>query len=103
MSSTAKRSPAMHPLDDCLDGLDRCLREDAVPEVEDVPGAPRGAGKDVPHLALEVRPRRDESTGVEVALDGAVRTDALACDVERDAPIDADHVAAGAREIHEQR
>src|SRR5206468_2338598 len=101
MSSTATRSAAMHPLDHRLERLDRRFGEDAVSEVEDVAGPPRGAGEHVPHLALELESRREQGHRVEVALngDGAPgAADSLPRHVERDAPIDADHVAAGARE-----
>src|SRR5256886_13566742 len=63
INSTATRPPpsaAMHPLDDRLEGFHRRLREHAMPEIEDVPGAPAGAGEHVAHLPLELRPRRQK-------------------------------------------
>src|SRR5882762_5093159 len=104
ISNTATRSAAMHPLDDRLQGLHRRLGEHAVSEVENVPWSPAGAGEHVPHLPLELRPRRQQSHRIEVALNGSGSNgpDALPRDVERDAPVLADHVAPGAREIHQQ-
>src|SRR5205823_12937848 len=104
ISSTATRSAAMHPLHDRLQRLHRRLGEDAVSQVEDVPGASAGAGEHVPHLPLELRPRRQERYRIEVALNGTRGRgpDPLPRNVERDAPVDADHIAARPREIHEQ-
>src|SRR5438132_1712223 len=95
----------MHPLDDRLEGFHRRLREHAMPEIEDVPGAPAGAGEHVAHLPLELRPRRQKRYRIEVALNGAGSRgpDALPRDVERNAPVDADHITARPREIREQR
>src|SRR3989442_1670865 len=92
ISSTATRSAAMHPLHHRLQGLDRRLGENAVPEVEDVPWAPRGAGEHVPHLPLKLRPRRQERDRIEVALNGTGRRgpDPLPRGVQRDAPVYAD-------------
>src|SRR5437899_6740415 len=103
INSTAMRSAAMHPLHDRLQGLHRRLRENAVPQVEDVPGPPGGSGEHVPYLPLQLRPRRQERDWIEVALNGAGGRgpDPLPRDVERNAPVDADHVAARPREIHE--
>src|SRR5256886_3011373 len=108
INSTATRPPpsaAMHPLDDRLEGFHRRLREHAMPEIEDVPGAPAGAGEHVAHLPLELRPRRQKRYRIEVALNGAGSRgpDALPRDVERNAPVDADHITARPREIREQR
>src|SRR2546430_10522300 len=108
INSTATRPPpsaAMHPLDDRLEGFHRRLGEHAVPEIEDVPGAPAGAGEHVAHLPLELRPRRQERHRIEVALNGVGTggPSALPRDVERNAPVDADHITARPREIREQR
>src|SRR5213593_1276348 len=105
ISSTAMRSAAMHPLDNRLQGLHRRLGEHTVPEVENVPRSPGGAGEHVPRLTLELRSRRQERRRIEVTLDGfgGRGSDALPRDIERHAPVDPDHVAAGAGEVHEQR
>src|SRR5436309_12383340 len=73
ISSTATRSAAMHPLHDRLQGLHRRLGEDAVPEVEDVPGAPAGVGEHLPHLPLELRLLRQERDRIDSAPNSARR------------------------------
>src|SRR5690242_2197627 len=98
ISRTAIRSPAMHPLHHGADRLDRRLGEDSMPEVEDVAGPPVRPREHVPHLTLELGPWREQSDRVEVPLDGP-RADPLPRRVERNAPVHADHVAAGAREV----
>ena len=67
--------------------------EHAVPEVEDVPGAAAGPIEHVERLGLDDLPRREEDGGVEVPLHGAVR-DLRPALVERDPPVEPDHVAA---------
>src|SRR5690348_11896239 len=102
MSSTATRSPLMHPLHHRLNGLHGGFGEDAVPEIEDVSSSSAGAGEDIPHLPLQLGPRREERCRIEVALNGVTWADPLPRHVQRDPPVDTDHVATGAREIHEQ-
>src|SRR5881409_1721948 len=104
ISRTATRSPAMHPVHDGLHRIHRSLGQHAVSEVEDVTRPPGGAGENVPHASLELGTRGEQGHGVQIPLDGtlAVRTQPLPGDVERNAPVHADHVAPGAREVLER-
>jgi hypothetical protein len=75
-----------------LDVLDGSGREDAVAEVEDVPGAPARSLQDVVGGAQQAMARPEEQRRIEVALHRPVRADLLPGDVERQPPVDADDV-----------
>ena len=77
------------------------LREHAVAEVEDVARAPVRARQDVERLALDDVPGGRERRRIEVALHGAVPDEAPSL-VEREAPVEADHVAACGGEAAEE-
>ena len=77
------------------------VRQHAVPEVEDVPVASARAREHAIGLGLHHVPRRRQHGRIEVALHGHVGTHALPRDVERRAPVHADHVAA--RSTHRAR
>src|SRR5213594_2732114 len=102
ITSTATPSAAMDPVHDALQRLDRGLRQHAVPEVEDVTGTARGPVEHVAHPLLELGERREQRRGIEVPLNRPVGADALPRDVEGNAPVHADDVAAGAGEVGEQ-
>src|SRR5438445_64735 len=102
MSSTGTASAPMHQLHHGLQRFDRRIGEDAVAEVEDVAGPAPGAAEDVAHSRLERGARSEQRRGVQVPLDRLRRADALPRRVQRDAPIDADHVAARRREVLEE-
>jgi len=92
----------MYPVHDALQRLDRRLREHAVPEVEDVARAARGPVEHVADSLLELGERREQRRRIEVSLNRPVGTDALPRDVEGNAPVHADDVAARAREVGEE-
>ena len=91
----------MHEVDDLLQHAGVELGEHAVAEVEDVAGP---AGVAAEHVAGAVGhdvPRRQAHGRVEVALHG-LAGHALAGDVERHPPVDADDVGAGVAHQREQ-
>ena len=81
--------------------LDGRAREDAVPEVEDVAGAARGATQDLLGGAVRPMARTEEQRRIEVALDGPVGPNRAPRLVQRNAPVGADDVAAGRRQIRQ--
>ena len=72
----------------------RGFRKDAVAEVEDVARAALGPPQDVPDPLADLRGRRQQGHGVQVALDGHVVAHAAPCPVQVHAPVHPDHVAA---------
>ena len=66
------------------------------------PGRPRSACEHLERLGLDALPRGEENGGIEVPLHGTVR-DLLPPHVERDPPVEADHVAARGGHLLEQR
>ena len=85
----------MDELGEALQIVARRLGEDAVPEVEDVPGAAVRLGQDQPSLAGDDVEGGEHHARIEVALDGAVADPAPGL-VERQPPVDADDVRPGA-------
>ena len=71
-------------------------------EVEDVPGPAACPSEHVERLCFDPLPRRQQHGGVEIALDGTIRHLGPA-DIERDAPVETDHVTARDRHLPEQR
>src|SRR5215469_13792927 len=76
--------------------------EHTVPEVEDVARASTGAAEDVSGRPLDALPRAEQHRRVEVALDAPV-SDLRPTGVERHAPVEPDHVAAGCGHLPEER
>src|ERR1019366_8575501 len=68
-------------------------REDTVPEVEDMPRPPGGAGEDVERRRLDPFPRAEQERGGEVALHRPVGACECPAVVEPQPPVEADHVA----------
>src|SRR5437763_1856075 len=95
-------SAAMYPVHDALQRLDRRLRKYAVPEVEDVARAARRPAEHVTDSLLELGERREQRRRIEVPLNRPLGTDALPRDVEGNAPVHPDDVAARAREVGEE-
>src|SRR5436190_14600927 len=103
MTRTASEAPssAMHEVYHGAHGRDIGLGQDPMAQVEDVPRPSRGALQDITDLTRAFTLRRQQRGGLEVALDRAI-ADSRPGGVERNAPVDADHVAAGGREILEK-
>src|SRR5689334_16018774 len=83
--------------------FDRRRRQDAVAEIEDMPGTAGGAREDVVRRGKHAVERAEQERRIEVALDAAVRANPLPRLVERRAPVGADDVAAGVAQIAENR
>src|SRR5947207_6557359 len=71
--------------------------KDTVAEVEDVSGSAAGAREHVESARLDSLPRPEQDGRVEIALDAVTVADRLPTGVERAAPVEPDHVAAGPR------
>src|SRR6266545_579645 len=111
-STTPTASPAARPsrgatnLDACLhSGFVNELRQapedgrvcfgwHSVPKVEYMTRPPSGAPEDIARLGLDSVPGREQHGRVQIALDAAVVADLGPAAVERDPPVEADHVAA---------
>ena len=89
-------------LDDPREHVGIGLGQHAVAEVEDVPGVAAVAPQHVADLVGDDRPRRAEHRRVEVALQRRGRPDPAPGLVERDPPVDADHVGAGVAHQREE-
>ena len=93
----------VHELDEPAEHVGVGRRQHAVAEVEDVPGPAAGSGEHVERARLDALPRAEQQRRVEVALDAALLAGDLPAGVERHAPVEPDHVAAGRRHAREQR
>src|SRR5882672_7306634 len=101
MTRTATCSAVMHQIDDGTDRRDVRLRQHPMAEVEDVTRPAGGAPQDVTHLAVALRGGSEERRRLEIALNRAL-TDTDPRRVERDPPVDADHVTTGRCEIFQE-
>src|SRR5262245_39146256 len=79
----------------------RCGKH-AVAEIEDVSGAPLGPRQDVAHLAVALGAGSEQRGRLEVSLDRAI-ADARPRGVERQAPVNADHVSPRGGKVLEKR
>ena len=77
------------------DMIDRCFRQDAVAEIEDMAGTAAGAAEDFSHSVFDFLRRCEERDRVKVALDGDIVADCGPAFVEIDTPVEADDIAAG--------
>jgi hypothetical protein len=96
------RLERVHFVDEHLRGLHRALRQDAVAEVEDVPGQLRVRGEHLAHPCAQFAFGKKERAGVEVALDRDAFPETLARHVNVDAPVEADDIGAGVADLLEQ-
>ena len=90
-------------IDDGAHRIDRCLREDPVTEIEDVSDAPAGTVEHPLGMGDGDLARRKEHCRVEVALDGAVMTDARPSFGQRSAPIEPENRATSVTHRLEER
>src|SRR5438270_10875270 len=72
MSSTALCSAAMHERREPLEMLDRGVRQDAVPEIENMSRSAAGGFHHASGAVLDNRPRAKQERRIEVALDAPV-------------------------------
>ena len=71
-------------------------------QIEDVPRTGTGAAQQVMNARAQLRQRRKQYRRIEVALDRRTVADLAPCLVNVDAPIDAQHVAAGRVQLFEE-
>src|SRR5258705_6652052 len=93
----------MNILREHLDIFDRRGRQDAVPEIEDVPRPASDALQNVFGLVEHPPWRPEQQRRIEVALDRPVESDLLPRLVNRYSPVGADHVASSLPELVEHR
>ena len=93
----------MHVARERLDVFDRRAGQDAVTEIEDVPGPAAGALEHVVGCGERAIERAEQQRGIEVALNRPIEADALPRFVERGAPVGADHVTARLAQLGENR
>ena len=68
------------------------IGKDPMPEIENVSGSPSGPAKNIRHAALDFVHRTKQGDRIEVPLYGAVVSHHGPGLIDRDTPIDADHV-----------
>src|SRR6266704_5334746 len=91
-------------LDESSQVILRRRREDAMAQIEHVAGSAIRPFEYIPCGGLPIVSRAQESGRIEVPLDPHVLADRNPSAVQRDAPVDADHVAAGpAERVQEPR
>src|SRR5689334_4479184 len=94
-------SAAMYEIHDRPDSRYIGLGKHTVAEVEDVAGPAGGAFEDGRYLTVALGGRSEQRDRLEIPLNRAI-PDPRPCRVERNAPVDADHVAARCRKILEK-
>ena len=85
----------MHHLDDRFDVGNRRLRQNAVAKVENVAGTASGLFENRPYPAFEFGSRGEQGCRIEIPLHGGVWPKLFPAPIERCAPVEANHVAAG--------
>src|SRR5258706_608261 len=101
ITSTASWSAAMHEIHDRPDRRYVGLGKHTVAEVEDVPGPAGSTFEDARDLTVTLGGRSEQRGRLQIPLDRAI-PDPPPCRVERNAPVDADHVAARCRKVLEK-
>ena len=106
----ARRFPTWPPADDAmhvprelLHALERRLRQHAVAEIEDVAGPPARASQDVVRGGEQAIAGPSSSVGSRLPCTARSCADDLPRFVERQPPVDADHVAARLGQIGQNR
>src|SRR5579862_2139670 len=79
--------------------FDRGARHDAMPEIEDVPGATTRRAQNLFDSLVENFQRGEQRDGVEIALHGMSVAHSAPSFVERLTPVKADHIGAGRSHI----
>src|SRR6266576_2963303 len=80
-----------------------CMRWHSVPKVEYMTRPPSGTPENSPGLGLDPLPRREQHCRVEVALHATLVADFFLAPIERDTPVEADHIAACRGHLAQQR
>lgn len=89
-------------VDECADVVDGRGGEYAVAEVEDMSGSSAGVVEDAARLLANDGDGSEQDGGVEVSLHGDVVAEAIPGEVEWDAPVESDDVAAGVALVFEE-
>ena len=84
----------MHHFHDCLHVLNGRMLQDPVSEIEDMTGSAVGPTQNIEHAGLELREGRKEGDGIEIPLNSDVLPEQGPTIIERDAPVQADHITA---------
>ena len=82
--------------------VDRGIRQDSVPKIEDVTRLPGGLIEHSSRPNFDRIPGSQQRDRIKIALNGNLRTDVLTRFRQRNSPIDADHVrSAGTHELEQ--
>ena len=84
----------MHIVDYTSHLIWRCVGQDAVPKIKDMSRAAIGSIKNIIDLKFEFAPGRQQKNGIQIPLDRSIVADAIPGLVNRQAPVDADDIAA---------
>jgi hypothetical protein len=80
----------VHKTNDARQGLRVTLGKDAMPEIEYVPRSPTSPFQHVAYPCIDRCPRRKHERGIEIPLNGDVRSEMLPRNVQWQAPVDTD-------------
>ncbi len=89
-------------LNDSLDVLDWRLGQNAVSEIDDVPGPCAGSAQKIGNLGAKLRQGCEKRDRIQIALNGGTVADVHPRLVDIDAPVDADDIAAGGVQFAEK-
>ena len=85
----------MYCFDECNHILDRCLRQDTVTEIEDVAGPSTGLCENFANVSAKVVQACKQIDRIEIAHYTDIEPNALPSFIQRYAPIQSNHIAAG--------
>src|SRR5215212_6950569 len=91
--SSARRT--MNVLREHLNVLDRCRRQNAMSEIENMPWPAADAFQNAFRLVQHAPRWAEQERRIEIPLNRAVEADVLPCLIDRHAPVHADDIAAG--------
>ncbi len=86
----------MHHFDYGFHVFDRRFLQDAMSEIEDMPGSLGRLIENATHPPFEFSARRQQRHRIEIALHSSIEPDRLPPSIEIDAPVESNHVAASA-------
>src|SRR5690242_4976080 len=79
------------------------MRWHSVPKVEYMTRPPSGTLENSARFGLDSLPRSEQDRRIEVALHAALVADLVPAAIERNAPVEADHIAAGGGHVTQKR
>src|SRR5690349_19393990 len=86
----------MHHIDNSPDVLHGRVLQDAMAQIEDVTGTSGRAAEDILDAFLDFSLWRKEQCRIEIALHGDIMPEEPPAIIQGDAPVESDHVSAGA-------